>query len=112
MTVDHIVPQAQDGPTTAESLASDNLCFACWRCNEFKGSAITGCDPLTGEIVPLFHPRTQTWNKHFAWDASGTRVIGLTVIGRATVVALNMNDAIIVNARRRWVSVGWHPPEL
>lgn len=37
MTVDHIVPQAQGGSTTF-----DNLCFACRRCNEFKGSAITG----------------------------------------------------------------------
>jgi len=106
MTVDHIVPQAQGGPTTF-----DNLCFACRRCNEFKGSAITACDPLTGEVVPLFHPRTRTWSEHFAWDPSGARVVGLTAIGRATVVALNMNNAAIVNARHRWVSVGWHPSE-
>ena len=106
MTVDHIVPQAQGGPT-----AFDNLCFAYRRCNEFKGSVTTACDPLTGEIVPLFHPRTQMWSEHFAWDASGTRAIGLTAIGRATVVALNMNNAVIVDARRRWVSVGWHPLE-
>ena len=32
-------------------------------------------------------------------------------LGRATIVALNMNNAVIVYARRRWVSVGWHPPE-
>lgn len=106
MTVDHIVPQAQGGPTTF-----DNLCFACRRCNEFKGSATIAYDPLTDENVLLFHPRTQTWSKHFAWDASETRVTGLTAIGRATVVALNMNNEIIVDARRRWVSVGWHPPE-
>jgi len=106
MTVDHIIPQAQGGLTTF-----DNLCFACRRCNEFKGSATTACDPLTNEIVPLFHPRTQAWSEHFAWDASGTRVIGLTAIGRATVVALNANNEVIVDARRRWVSVGWHPPE-
>jgi len=106
MTIDHILPQAQGGVTTF-----DNLCFACRRCNEFKGSATTARDPLTDEIVPLFHPRTQEWSKHFAWDASGTRVVGLTAIGRATVVGLNMNNEVIVDARRRWVSVGWHPPE-
>ena len=106
MTVDHIVPQAQGGATTF-----DNLCFACRRCNEFKGSVTTARDPLTDEIVPVFHPRTQTWSEHFAWDASGTHVIGLTATGRATVVALNMNNAVIIDARRRWVSVGWHPPE-
>jgi len=27
------------------------------------------------------------------------------------VAALNMNNAAIVDARRRWVGVGWHPPE-
>lgn len=106
MTVDHIVPEAQGGPTTF-----DNLCFACRRCNEFKGSVTTARDPLTGEIVPLFHPRTRTWSDHFAWDASGAHVTGLTAIGRATIVALKMNNEVIVDARRRWASVGWHPPE-
>ena len=37
--------------------------------------------------------------------------MGLTAVGRATIVALNMNNAVIVYARRRWVSVGWHPPD-
>jgi len=106
MTVDHIVPEAQGGPTTF-----DNLCFACRQCNEFKGAATMALDPLIHETVPLFNPRTQTWNSHFTWDPSGTRVIGLTPIGRATVMALNMNNEVIVDARRRWVSVGWHPPD-
>jgi len=38
------------------------------------------------------------------------RVVGLTAIGRATIVALKMNNEVIVDARRRWVSAGWHPP--
>jgi hypothetical protein len=106
MTVDHIVPQAQGGETTFE-----NLCFACRRCNEFKGSATSAQDPLTGETVTLFHPREQTWTDHFRWDESGTLLVGLTAVGRATVVALNMNNSVIVDVRRRWVSVGWHPPK-
>ena len=106
MTVDHILPQAQGGGTTFE-----NLCFACRRCNEFKGSAVSAHDPLTGETVPLFHPRQQTWAEHFLWDESGVLLLGLTAIGRATVVALNMNNPIVIDARRRWVSVGWHPPD-
>jgi hypothetical protein len=106
MTLDHIVPEAQGGSTTF-----DNLCFACRSCNEFKGIVTATRDPLTGERTPLYHPRTQVWSEHFTWDASGTRLIGLTAIGRATVVALNMNNAVIVDARRRWASVGWHPPE-
>ena len=105
MTVDHIAPECLGGETTFE-----NLCFACRRCNEFKGSATTAPDPLTGEVVPLFHSRRQRWDEHFQWDASGVWIVGLTAEGRATIVALNMNNAVIVDARRRWVSVGWHPP--
>jgi len=105
MTVDHIIPMSQGGLT-----AFDNFCFACRRCNEFKGSRTAACDLLTDVDVPLFNPRTQTWSDHFAWDASATRLTGLSAIGRATILALNMNDAVIVDARRRWVSVGWHPP--
>lgn len=105
MTVDHIIPHAQGGETSF-----DNLCFACRRCNEFKGSNTRVQDPLTEETVHLFHPRQQHWPEHFRWDETGTLVIGLTAIGRATIVALNINNPVIVDARRRWVSVGWHPP--
>ena len=106
MTIDHILPQAQGGETTFE-----NLCFACRRCNEFKGSVTSAQDPLTGETVPVFHPRQQTWEEHFQWDEAGVLLLGLTAVGRATIVVLNMNNLIIVDARRRWVSVGWHPPD-
>ena len=105
MTMDHIVPQTQDGETSFE-----NLCFACRRCNEFKGSATRAQDPLTGEEIALFHPRQQAWTDHFQWNESGELVLGLTATGRATVVALNMNNPVIVDARRRWIGVGWHPP--
>lgn len=60
--------------------------------------------------MALFHPRQQDWANHFGWDETGTLLIGLTAIGRATIVALNMNNPVIVDVRRRWVSVSWHPP--
>ena len=106
MTVDHIIPESRGGLSEF-----DNLCFCCRRCNEFKGGKTEAQDPLTGKVVPLYHPRRQNWHEHFAWDETGALLVGLTGIGRATVPALNMNDRIIVVARRRWVSVGWHPPE-
>jgi hypothetical protein len=105
MTVDHIIPQALGGET-----AFDNLCLSCRRCNEFKGSAVRAQDPLTGESVALFHPRRQAWTDHFQWDESGALIVGLTAVGRATVVAVNLNNPTIVDARRRWIGVGWHPP--
>ncbi len=107
MTIDHVIPESSGGLTDFS-----NLCFCCRRCNEFKGSKTKARDPLTREIVHLFHPRQQDLNEHFRWDETGTIIIGLTTVGRATIVGLNMNDEVIVAARRRWVSAGWHPPEL
>lgn len=105
LTIDHIEPIALGGES-----AFDNLCLACRSCNEFKASRNTGIDPLTGNELPLFHPRRQHWNDHFAWSADASRIEGITAVGRATIVALRMNNAVIVAARARWVLVGWHPP--
>lgn len=107
MVVDHIVPKSQGGRT-----AFDNLCFSCRRCNEFKGAVTELIDPLTAELASLFNPRFQIWGEHFAWDISGIHLVGLTSVGRITILVLRMNNEIILNARRRWVSVGWHPPDL
>jgi hypothetical protein len=105
LTFDHIHPQSKGGATTL-----DNLCLACRTCNEYKSDAIQTLDPVTGDPVALFHPRQQTWFTHFRWSNDGTLVEGLTPTGRATVIALRMNHPIIVAARRRWVFIGWHPP--
>ncbi|MBC8446802.1 MAG: HNH endonuclease [Chloroflexi bacterium] len=106
LVVDHIIPQAAGGETVWE-----NLCLACHSCNEFKGAQVEAQDPLTGESVPLFHPRRQQWRQHFHWSENGSEIVGLTPVGRATVAALNMNHPAIVEARRRWARVGWHPPQ-
>lgn len=107
MVPDHIMPESKGGERTF-----GNLCFACRRCNEYKSSRTDAVDPLTGQTVPLFHPRQQAWTEHFSWEDSGTKIVGLTAVGRATLVALQMNHEIIVAARQRWVSAGWHPPDL
>ena len=105
LTYDHIHPQSKGGSTTLE-----NLCLACRTCNEYKSDVTQTLDPVTGDPAPLFHPRQQTWPTHFRWSNDGTQVEGLTPTGRATVIALRMNHPIIVAARRRWVFIGWHPP--
>jgi HNH endonuclease len=106
LTVEHIIPLARGG-----SSQEDNLWLSCRRCNEHKGIQIDGIDPDTGERVPVFHPRRQAWREHFAWSGDGTQIIGLTPCGRATVLALKLNNDDMVAARRLWVSVGWHPPD-
>ncbi len=105
MEIDHIIPRALVGPTE-----EDNLWLACSLCNDYKGDQIAATDPLTGELVRLFDPRHQVWGEHFAWTADGDRIVGLSPIGRATAVALNLNRPSLVTARQAWVSVGWHPP--
>jgi len=84
MEIDHIVPQSAGGPTEL-----NNLCLACAGCNGFKLAFQSGNDPDTGEIAALFNPRIQVWNEHFTWSEDGTRIIGLTPTGRATVVRLS-----------------------
>ena len=103
--LDHIIPQAAGGETTL-----DNLCLVCFSCNVYKGAHRTGYDPLTQTHGPLFHPLRQQWTEHFTWDEGKIHIIGVSPCGRATINVLNMNNPIIVQARRRWVSAGWHPP--
>jgi hypothetical protein len=106
LEIDHIVPEGFGGDS-----AESNLWLACPRCNRYKGMQTHGHDPITGEEFPLFHPRKQQWEEHFQWTQGGLYIDGRTPIGRATVHALNMNNAYIVRARSAWIKVGWHPPD-
>jgi hypothetical protein len=107
LEIDHLLPTARGG-----SDAEDNLWLACRMCNGYKGDRTHGLDPVTGTEVPLFNPRRQRWAEHFAWSAKGIQVVGRTACGRATVVTLQLNNAIAVLVRREWVAAGWHPPQL
>lgn len=101
---EHIVPQAQGGRTIIA-----NLCLSCRVCNGHKSVKTKARDPQTGRTVRLFHPRRQSWQEHFEWSADGTRIIGLTATGRATVAALQMNNDLITNLRSLWVMLRLHP---
>ena len=105
LEIDHIIPKARGG-TDAEA----NLWLACRMCNSFKRTQITARDPLHGRRVRLFNPRRQRWSRHFQWSEDGTRILGRTACGRATVIALQLNHVMAVMVRREWVAAGWHPP--
>jgi hypothetical protein len=105
MELDHILPAALGGETTEA-----NLWLACSACNDHKNDRVAAPDPLTTELALLFDPRRQNWADHFAWGDGGTRIVGLTPTGRATVAALQLNRAVLVTARKSWVAAGWHPP--
>ncbi|MCX7419423.1 MAG: HNH endonuclease signature motif containing protein [Planctomycetia bacterium] len=104
--IDHVIPESLGGLTVRE-----NLCLSCSSCNDRKNCRTAAIDPTTGQLTPLFHPRRQTWSQHFQWRDDGLRIEGLTPVGRATVLALQLNNTVLVTARRSWVRVGWHPPK-
>jgi hypothetical protein len=106
MEVEHIIPEAHGGLTEEA-----NLWLACSLCNSHKGDRLAALDPQTGEVVRLFDPRRQAWSDHFLWTSDGTLVAGRTPVGRASVLALQLNRPALVRSRLLWVLVGWHPPE-
>lgn len=105
LEMEHMLPEALGGPTRRA-----NLWAACRQCNALKSDRIVAPDPLTGLPATLFNPREQLWVEHFIWVEDGARINGQTPTGRATVAALALNRPLLVRARQRWMSVGWHPP--
>lgn len=87
-----------------------NRALACAPCNLAKSSRTVSIDPVTKTNVPLFNPRTDSWADHFGWSPADLAVLeGLTPTGRATIVALNMNGPLQVEARQTWLRVGFLP---
>jgi hypothetical protein len=105
MEVEHIHPTSKGGDNTLE-----NLCLACFGCNNAKSNFLTAVDPLTEEVVSIFNPRTQNWDDHFAWIENGLKIIGLTSVGRASVELLDLNREEALTSREQWILAGVHPP--
>ncbi len=93
--IEHIIARQHRGPTEA-----NNLALACDRCNAYKGPNLSSIDPELGDAVPLFHPRTDSWDDHFMLN--GSEIVGTTPTGRATVELLNMNDPDRMELRDVW----------
>jgi hypothetical protein len=100
--VDHIISKKHGGDSN-----SDNLAFACIRCNAWKGSDIASVGPEPSRISPLFHPRRDHWAEHFR-IANG-EIVSLTAIGAATVHLLRLNLAGRVSERRVLMQCGRYP---
>jgi hypothetical protein len=100
--VDHVIARQHGGAATA-----DNLAYACAQCNRFKGSNVATPDPQSGEIVPLFNPRTQAWRDHFRLD--GPVIVPLSALGRATERLLQLNQIDRVLLRKALIAVRRYP---
>jgi HNH endonuclease len=106
LEIEHIIPETKGGLTVEK-----NLWLACRQCNDIKNDRTHAKDPISDETVLIFNPSEQTWDEHFVWEKEGEIIIGLTPIGRATVVALKLNRSPLVTSRTYWIQAGWHPPK-
>lgn len=97
--IDHIVSRKHRGRTVA-----GNLALACWYCNSFKGSDLSGIDPATRTLTRLFNPRLHKWDWHFRYD--GPVLIGRTAIGRTTIRVLQINCAPALTLRESLIAEG------
>ena len=104
-SLEHIRPRSADGPTNAE-----NLALACQGCNNYKGVKTFAQDPETNNLAPLYNPRQQRWQDHFAWSEDSLPVNGLTPTGRATIVLLQLNRQRLCNLRYALSAIQRHPP--
>ena len=99
--IEHIFAQ-QHSPPAADD--PNNLALACHRCNLHKGTNLSSVDPLTGGVVPLFHPRRNEWSQHF--ELQGALMRGLTPTGRATASLLQFNSRRRLELRERLIAAG------
>lgn len=105
LQIDHVWPVMRGGDSHP-----DNLCLACELCNQYKWTQTHYVDPETNQVIALYNPRHQSWPENFQWSENGTFIQGRTPCGRATVLALRLNNTLAITVRRNWVKAGWHPP--
>ena len=100
--IDHVIAEKHGGPTSIE-----NLAYACFECNRYKGSDISSVDLETGELTPLFNPRQQSWANHFRLE--GPFITPLSAAGRVTIHLLRLNAEQRVRRREGLIVLGTYP---
>lgn len=105
LEIEHIIPKAAGGSDEEE-----NLWLACRLCNSYKGAKTQGKDSESEQNINLFNPRLQKWTSHFTWINDGIHIERITDCGRATVLAMQLNNPYAVTVRQAWISAGWHLP--
>jgi hypothetical protein len=90
---DHIIPPMHGGADEIE-----NLAWACFRCNNRKGTNIASIDFLTNVLTALFNPRVDGWEKHFGLMTDG-KIYAKTASGRCTLRLLDMNTSVDIDTR-------------
>ena len=83
--IDHIISLKHGGKTEL-----NNLAYACFACNNTKGSDI-GTMLLPDRIfIRLYNPRIDNWHDHF--EIENGVIYDKTDIAKATIKVLNLNE--------------------
>jgi 5-methylcytosine-specific restriction endonuclease McrA len=121
--VDHIVPVVRwqsylEGVLSLKPLPSDvaadnldNFAWSCSHCNASKGDRVHGRDG--NSVHRLFHPRRDTWSKHFVLVEGYFLISGVSEVGRASVSVLGFNNPQRngpLVARHKAILDGIYPP--
>ena len=99
---DHIIAEQHGDETTAA-----NLALACVHCNRHKGPNIASIDSISGQLTPLFNPRTLAWENHFALEQE--HILPLTAVGRVTVQLLDLNHPDRLQVQQALIQAGRYP---
>lgn len=89
LTIDHFQPGKHGGNDY-----SDNLIYACFPCNQYKGDYW----PATSEAVPLWNPRREAFHQHFL-ELNDGMLTALTAVGTFTMRRLRLNRPQLVQHR-------------
>lgn len=103
-SVEHILSKAKGGDDML-----DNLALSCQGCNNRKYTFSNAIDPITGQVVLIYHPRNDDWSLHFKWNIDFSKIIGISPTGRATVERMGLNRKELVNLRKVLASANEHP---
>lgn len=91
--IDHLISIKHGGSTLLE-----NLAYACFPCNNNKGSDIGSVLLPDRTFIRFFDPRNDIWDEHFEIDNG--LILPKTKIGEVTVRMLKLNDVDRVLERR------------
>ncbi len=95
LTVDHYRPVAAGGDDS-----DDNLVYACFRCNVFKGDFFPDADDLP-QGRRVLHPQRDVVAEHLRENDQTGQLEALTTTGRFHIALLQLNRTALVQHRLR-----------
>jgi hypothetical protein len=84
-----------------------NVAWACLHCNAHKWAYSDGEDPVSGQRVALFNPRTQRWEEDLPLSEHGSfAIVESSTHGGTTVARLQMSHPNLASIRCLLAALG------